>query len=176
MTTRIFEKGSNRPTSTDYTYTPTISATMDVSKCNFCTSQVRSEDLKEHIHLEHEAALFGCGFCSDEVKFETFDKVREHIKQKHQVLMEELITSEIKIPEADFLKEYVCNLCQDTFSAVTEDKLFDRHFKQFHKINKIKPAYLSRSCRICAYKKAKNDSDLVKHINEAHPRSSFCQR
>ena len=56
--------------------------------------------------------------------------------------------------------------------GVSEETL-KTHFKEKHKTNTIKPFLLKRNCRICGFDKAPNDSELVKHFENEHPKSDF---
>ena len=53
------------------------------------------------------------------------------------------------------------------------DEALKVHFKEKHKTNTIKSFLLKRICRICAFDKAPNDSELAKHIESEHPKSEF---
>ena len=52
--------------------------------CSYCLAEAPSipkPDINDHIQMEHDNALFACGFCEDvESKFERMDEALNHIR------------------------------------------------------------------------------------------------
>ncbi len=155
--------------------TPLTKSNSTMAVCDYCPSPSPAlgskEDTMNHLTQSHEAALFACGLCDD--KFEAMEDVRGHVSGEHAISTD-IVDKLVRLPFTSHLRIYKCVACSSRkYIGITEDKM-RAHFKTKHKTNVIKPFLLKRICRVCGHDKSASDTDLVKHINTAHPRSEFC--
>merc|ERR1712018_49941 len=133
--------------------------------------------MQEHTMSKNKNACFSCGLCQGSAGsiFESITEARNHVQTVHEIAEESVVDKLIKLPTTNFLKSYKCIACPGNAGnliGVSEETL-KTHFKEKHKTNTIKPFLLKRNCRICGFDKAPNDSELVKHFENDHPKSDF---